>query len=333
MNSQNKVKKESIFKKIAPYMGNKKLLLPISMIISAIAAFLQILPLYFLWNISNELFASRSGISIENIKHNALMVFVTIIAGLFLYFGGNMILHILAFEVENKIKKKGFEKVMNMPLGFFNMHSSGKIRKIINEGAGEPHVFIAHQLFDIVSSIVSPLIILIILFYFDWRLGIAAIIPIILSFYMMSRIMNKDGVEFFKKAMNALEDMNSEAVEYVRAMPVVKTFGQSVKSFTRFYNSIINYKSLVMAQSRLVENPNTWYLIFSQSTALFLIPAAILIINNDGNIGITISNFILYIIVAPQLAFVMVKSGYFTYQYMVANQAIDRFNNLLDYKV
>ncbi|MDO5718589.1 MAG: ABC transporter ATP-binding protein [Tissierellia bacterium] len=329
---KNKVKKESIFKKISPYMGGKKILLPISMIFSAIATILQVMPYYFIWKISNELFANSIGISIDNVKHDVFLAFVTTIAGIFVYFAGIMIAHFAALEVEKNIKKKGFERVMNMPLGFFNIQSSGKIRKIINDGAAETHSFLAHQLFDMVSCILTPILVLIIFFYFDWRLGLAAIIPILLAFFMMSRIMNKEGMEFAKKYMDALEDMNSEAVEYVRAIPVVKTFGQSVKSFTRFYNSIINYKELVMAQTKLGEKPSSWYIVFIESTALFLIPISIFIINNEGNIGIIISNFILYILVAPQISLVMLKSASFTYQKMVANQSMDRFNNLLDYK-
>ncbi|MDO5707203.1 MAG: ABC transporter ATP-binding protein [Andreesenia angusta] len=327
-----KDRKELFFKKIAPYMGNKKPLMFISMLLSAIAAFLQILPFYFIWKISNELFANRTDISIESVKYYALMVFLTTIAGMLLYFVGIMISHFVAFEVEINIKKKGFERVMNMPLGFFNTHSSGKIRKIINDGAVETHSLIAHQLFDMVSSIVTPLLILIIFFYFDWRFGLAAIIPIILSFIMMNKIVNKEGKKFYKKYMDALEEMNSEAVEYVRSIPVVKTFGQSVKSFTRFYNSIVNYKRLIMVQNKLLIKPASWHLVFTESTALFLIPVSIIIINNNGNIGEVISNFILYILVAPQLSLVLLKSGYFKYKYLMANQAIDRFNCLLNYE-
>ncbi|MDO5707210.1 MAG: ABC transporter ATP-binding protein [Andreesenia angusta] len=331
MKTKEKVKKESFFKKIAPYMGNKRMYLPIAAILSVLSAFLRILPFYFIWKISNELFSSN-GISIENVKHYALMVFITTVAGIFVYFAGMMIAHLAAFQVEVGIKKKGFEKVMNMPLGFFNIHSSGKIGKIINDGAAETHSFLAHQFPDIASSIVTPLLILIIFFYFDWRLGLAAMAPIILSFIMISRMMTEEGKKYLQKYMNALEEMNSEAIEYVRAIPVVKTFGQSVKSFNRFYNSILNYKKLVIAQNKLEENRYSWYLVFVQSTALFLIPVSILIINNNGNIGTVISNFILYIMVAPQLALVMEKSMFFRFQYTASNQAIDRFNNLLDYE-
>ncbi|MDO5695865.1 MAG: ABC transporter ATP-binding protein [Eubacteriales bacterium] len=326
------LKKEAFFKKIAPYMGNKKLLMAVSMLLSAVSSFIQILPFYFIWKISNELFAKRSDISMADVKYYAAMVFVTTVVGMVVYFVGILFSHFVAFEVEKGIKKVGFKKIMHMPLGFFHMYSSGKIRKIINDGASETHGLLAHQLFEMVSAIVTPVLILIVFFYFDWRLGLAAIMPILLSFFMMSRMMNDEGKAFYQKYMDALEEMNGEAVEYVRSIPVVKTFGQSVKSFTRFYNSILNYRDMIIAQNKLLIRPASWHLVFTESTALFLIPAAILIINNDGHIGTVISNFVLYILVAPQLSLVMVKTGYFKYKYMIADQSMDRFHHLLHYE-
>ncbi len=326
------VKKESFFNKIAPYMGSKKIFIPISIIFSAISSFLNILPFYFIWNISKEIFVSNGNISIANVKFYALMVFLSVILGIVSYFLALMFSHLAAFELEAEIKKQGFEKLMNMPLGFFNIHSSGKIRKIINDGAEEIHSFLAHQFPDMASTILTPLIVLIIFFSFDWRLGLAALVPIILSFFMMSLMMTKEGKDYQKKYTDALEVMNSEAVEYVRSIPVVKTFGQSIKSFTRFYNSIENYKNLVIASTKIAEKPYSLYLVFIESTALFLIPVSILIINNNGDIGNTISNFILYILVAPQLSIVMLRSIYFKYQKFVAEQSIDRFNALFDYE-
>ncbi len=334
MNKKNivkRVKKVSVFKKFAPYMGNKSIFIPMSVILSAISAILSIFPYYYIWLISREIFIDSHAISTVNIRYYALMVFVFAVVGLFSYFVALMTAHFAAFEIETGIKKVGFEKVMHMPLGFFNINTSGKIRKIINDGAAETHVFLAHQLPDMAISIVTPILIMLIFFYFDWRLGLAALLPIILSFATMSRIMTEEGKAFQNAYTNALEEMNSEAVEYVRAIPVVKTFGQSIKSFTRFYNSIENYKNLVVAATKTWAKPSSLYLVFIESIALFLIPASILIINSGGNIGIVISNFILYILVAPQLSLVMTKSIFYKQQKYVAEQAIDRFNMLFDY--
>ncbi len=329
---KKKEKKVSVFKKLMPYMGNKKSFIPIAIFCSAISAILSILPFYYIWKISIELFANGSNISIDNVKHYSILVLLFSIIAIITYFIALMISHWAAFEVEIGLKKSGFQKVMKMPLGFFNIQSSGKIRKVINDGAAQTHTFLAHQLPDMAGSIITPLMILIIFFYFDWRLGIAALIPVILSFVTMSFMMSTEGQAFQNEYLTSLEDMSNEAVEYVRAIPVVKTFGQSVKSFTRFYNAIENYKELVMSYTVMWTKPYSVYLVLVESTAFFLIPASVIILNNGGNIASVISTFILYLLVAPQLALVMMRSMYFNQQKIIATQAIDRFNKLFDYK-
>ncbi len=329
--NQKKAKKVSVFKKLKPYMGNKKILIPLAVLFSALSAFLSVMPFIYIWRISNELLANASAISTGNVQHYALLVFAYSIAGILTYFIALAASHWAAFEVEIGLKKDGFAKVLHMPLGFFNMQSSGKIRKVINDGAASTHSFLAHQLPDMASTIVTPLFILGIFFYFDWRLGLAALVPILLSFAVMSMMMSAEGKAFQDQYLTSLEDMSNEAVEYVRAIPVVKTFGQSVKSFSRFYNAIENYKELVMTYTNMWTKPYSVYLVLVESTAFFLIPAALLIIGNDGAIAKTLSSFILYILVAPQLALVMMRSMYFQQQMVIAEQAIDRFNALFDY--
>ncbi len=328
---KQKAKKESVFKKLKPFMGNKKALLPISLFCSLISAISSIFPFYFVWKISKEVFVKGNNISTENVMHYAWMVVLFAFIGIILYYISLMLSHLLAFEVEIGLKKSGFEKTLNMPLGFFNEKSSGKIRKVINDGAAQTHVFLAHQLPDITGTIITPLMILVIFFAFDWRLGLAALIPVIFSFIVMSTMNNANGRKLQKKYFDSLEEMSSESVEYVRSIPVVKTFGQSVKSFTRFYDSINNYRDLVIMFNKLWKNPFSLYTILIESTAFFLIPASILLINSSGDTAAVISNFILYILVAPLLGMVMMKSMYFNQQKDIANQSIDRFNELFVY--
>ncbi len=309
----------------------KGFLIPLAILFSALSAFLSVMPFTYIWQISNELLTNAQTLSLDNVKNYAFLVLLYSIAGLATYFIALMASHWAAFEIEIGLKKAGFAKVMKMPLGFFNVQSSGKIRKVINDGAASTHTFLAHQFPDMASSIVTPLFIVGIFFYFDWRLGLAALVPVILSFAVMSMMMTKEGQAFQNRYLTALEDMSNESVEYVRAIPVVKTFGQSVKSFTRFYNAIENYKELVMTYTLMWIKPYSVYLVLVESTAFFLIPAAILIIGNGGDVAKTISSFILYILVAPQLSLVMMRSMYFQQQKVIAEQAIDRFNALFDY--
>ncbi len=326
-----KQKKQSILSKFVPYMGNKKIYLPVALVFSALSALINILPFYYVWRITREIFSSAEGISIENVKTYAVYVFGYSVLGILMYFLALMISHLAAFEVEIGLKKAGFEKAMRMPLGFFNVNSSGKMRKVINDGAAQTHSFLAHQLPDMAGSVITPIILLVLLFTFDWRLGIACIIPIILSFIIMSMMMTKEGKRFQQMYFDALEDMSSEAVEYVRAIPVVKTFGQSVHSFTRFYNSIKGYRDMVIKYTKMWTKKYSFYLAIIESTAFFLVPAAILIIGRGDNIGIVVSDFILYLLIAPSFGVIIMRSAFFSQQAAVAGQAIDRFNELFQY--
>ncbi len=329
-----KQKKQSVFKKLKPYMGSKHMYIPLALLSSAVSAILSVVPFYYIWKICMGFFEYRSNkaVSADDLTYYAIMLFVFASLAILLYFIALILSHFAAFEVEIGLKKQGFAKVMRMPLGFFNIESSGKIRKIINDGAVQTHTLLAHQLPDIAGSIITPLMILGIFFIYDWRLGLASLVPIILSFVFMGMMMNEEGKALQKKYFDSLEEMSSESVEYVRAIPVVKTFGQSVKSFTRFYNSIENYKELVILFTKKWTNSYSAYLALVESTALFLIPTCIFLINNDASAAKIISNFVLYILLAPQFSLILMKSMFFGQQMSIANQAIDRFNNLFKYE-
>ncbi|WP_156286349.1 ABC transporter ATP-binding protein [Oceanivirga salmonicida] len=324
--------KESIFNKFTPYMGNKKAYIPIASIFSAISAIINIIPFYYIWKIVNILLTTNNEISTKNTITYAWYIFIYSILGIFIYLFALLLSHLAAFEVELGIKKTGFEKTMNMPLGFFNKYSSGQIRKIINDGAENTHSFLAHQLPDLAGTMITPVILIIMLFIFDWRLGLACLIPIILSFIIMSTMMTKQGMEFQKQYQEKLEEMSAESVEYVRAIPVVKTFGQSVKSFTRFYNSIQNYRDLVIVYTKLWTIPYSLYSILGETTAFFLIPLAILLIGRGNDITGIISSFILYILIAPFFGMVMMKNALFIRKKNDAIRSIDKFNDLFNYK-
>ncbi len=329
---QNKEKKQSLFQSFLPYLGNKKALLPLALLFSALAAVLNILPFYYIWQIVKAAFASKGNLANQQLFHYATMLVVISILAIISYFIALVLSHLAAFEVEIAMKKSGFERVMRMPLGFHNRYSSGKIRKVINDGATQTHSFIAHQLPDIAGTVITPIAVLAIFFVIDWRLGLAALVPILLSFVTMSTMMSKEGKELQTRYFDSLEEMSSESVEYVRSIPVVKTFGQSVKSFTRFYNSIENYKTLVMRFTELWTKPWSLYMTLIESIAFFLIPISIFLINNDGDIASILSNFILYLLVAPQINTVMMRSMYFSQEKNIAEQNINRYHQLFDYQ-
>ena len=324
-------KKKSILKRFIPYMGKKKTLLPLALLLSGLSAVLNILPYVFVWYIVRELLANSQMLSQANVVSYAWLALACAAGGIVVYFFALMSSHLAAFHVEVGMQKAGMQKIMKMPLGFFDDYSSGKIRKIVNDGAGTTHMFLAHQLPDIAASIISPIILFALLLVVDWRMGIASLVPLALGFITMNFMMSAEGQKFQKMYFDSLEEMSSESVEYVRGIPVVKTFGQSIFSFKRFYNSIMNYKEMVLTYTLLWRKPMSFYSVIMQAAAFFLIPTAIFLIGKTGNTSVVIADFVFYLLIAPSFTVYLMRSMYFRQNAMIAEQAIDRLDNILNY--
>lgn len=312
-------------------MGKKKVLLPLSLVLSGISAVLNILPFVLVWYITRDILSAPQPIDVSNVSFYAWLAFASAIGGIIVYFFALMSSHLAAFRVEVGMQKVGMEKILSMPLGFFDKHSSGKIRKIVNDGAGTTHTFLAHQLPDMAGSVVSPIILIALIFIVDWRMGLASLVPIILGFITMRFMMSSEGKKFQKMYYDSLEEMSSESVEYVRGIPVVKTFGQTIFSFKRFYDSIIKYKEMVHAYTLLWRKPMSFYTVIMQSAAFFLIPMAIFLIGRGENLPLVLADFIFYILISPIFTMLLMKSMYFQQNTLIAEQAIDRLDNLLNY--
>jgi len=312
-------------------MGKKKALLPLSLVLSGISAVFNILPFVLVWYITRDILSAPQGIDVSKVGFYAWLSFASAIGGIVVYFGALMSSHLAAFHVEVGLQKVGMEKILSMPLGFFDKHASGKIRKIVNDGAGTTHTFLAHQLPDMAGSIVSPIILVVLIFTVDWRMGLASLVPIILGFITMKFMMSSEGQKFQKMYYDSLEEMSSESVEYIRGIPVIKTFGQTIFSFRRFYDSIIKYKEMVHAYTLLWRKPMSFFTVIMQSAAFFLIPMAIFLIGREENIPLVLADFIFYLLISPIFTTLLMKSMHFQQNTMIAEQAIDRLDNLLDY--
>jgi ATP-binding cassette subfamily B protein IrtA len=316
-----KTKKKFVLKRFTPYMGKKKILLPLSLVLSGISAVLNILPFVLVWYITRNILSAPQAINVSNVGFYAWLAFASAIGGIVVYFGALLSSHLAAFRVEVGMQKVGMEKILAMPLGFFDKHSSGKIRKIVNDGAGTTHTFLAHQLPDMAGSVVSPIILIALIFIVDWRMGLTSLVPIILGFITMRFMMNSEGKKFQKMYYDSLEEMSSESVEYIRGIPVVKTFGQTIFSFKRFYDSIIKYKEMVHAYTLLWQKPMSFYTVIMQSTAFFLIPMAIFLIGRGENLPLVLADFIFYILISSIFTMLLMKSMYFQQNTLIAEQA------------
>lgn len=312
-------------------MGKKKVLLPLSLVLSGISAILNILPFVLVWYITRDILSAPQSIDVSNVSFYAWLAFASAIGGIIIYFCALMSSHLAAFRVEVGMQKVGTERILSMPLGFFDKHASGKIRKIVNDGAGTTHTFLAHQLPDMAGSVVSPVILLVLVFVVDWRMGLASLVPILLGFITMKFMMNAEGKKFQQMYYDSLEEMSSESVEYIRGIPVVKTFGQTIFSFRRFYDSIIRYKDMVHAYALLWQKPMSFYTVIMQSAAFFLIPMAIFLTGRGEHLPLVLADFIFYLLISPIFTMLLMKSMYFQQNTLIAEQAIDRLDHLLDY--
>jgi len=311
-------------------MGKKKALLPLSLILSGISAAMNIIPFLIVWIIVKKILSDSSALVLAEISTFAWLAFGSALAGVILYFCGLMSSHLAAFRVEVGLQKVAMEKIRSMPLGFFDKHSSGKIRKIVNDGAGTTHTFLAHQLPDMAGSIVTPLILLVLTFVVDWRMGLCSLVPIILGFATMSFMMTEKGREFQKQYMDSLEEMSSQSVEYIRGIPVVKTFGQTIFSFKRFHDSIMGYKDMVYAYTLIWRRPMSFYTVIMESAAFFLVPLSILLIGRGGEPYLILADFIFYLLIAPTFTQVLMRSMHFRQNALIADQALDRIDRLVN---
>lgn len=324
-----KEKKASVLARLMPYARGKKWLFYAALGLSSLSAVLNILPFVFIWLIAKEIFVSTK-IDIETVSLYGLLALVGAVVSMLAYFVALMCSHLAAFKIEVEMRRVAMQKIIHMPLGFFDKHSSGKIRKIIDDNASKTHTFLAHQMPDLWAGILAPITLLVLIFVIDWKLGLVSLIPIVLGFSSMSLMMSKEGEKFRKDYMDKLEQMSSEAVEYVRGIPVVKTFGQSVFSFRRFVDSIMGYKEMVASFTMLWNKPMAFYQVIMQSAAFFLVPFACLLISKD-NTSEVLSDFIFYALIAPNFTLLLMRMMYFKNHSSFIVSALDRFDAILDY--
>ncbi len=316
-------------KKLKPYMGSRKILLPVSLVLSGLSGLMSLLPFVFVWFIVRSLL-DTGGISAGiSVNAYAWWAVATAVGTLLIYFTAVMLSHLAAFRVETNMRRMAMRKVLNMPLGVFSKETGGRMRKIIDDDSSSTHMFLAHILPDVAGSIVAPLSVIALLFVFDWRLGIACMIPLIIVFVTMGYMMDPGRNNFQKMYLDAQERMSAEAVEYVRGIPVVKVFQQTVFSFKRFYDSIITYRDLVTKYTLSWQKPYSFYTVIINGFAYFLVPAAILLIGRSGSYAAVITDMFFYILITPVISSNVMKIMYLHQNMFLAGQAITRLENLV----
>ncbi|MDR0687474.1 MAG: ABC transporter ATP-binding protein/permease [Prevotellaceae bacterium] len=328
----------STLKKLQSYAGNRKALFPVSMALSAASALSGLLPYVLIWLIIRELFEAGGGTAGSNGEGGQRIVLLAwwavgaAVGNVVIYFAALMSSHLAAFRVESNIRREAMRKIVAMPLGFFDSHTGGRIRKIIDDNASTTHSFLAHQLPDLAATALVPVAVIALIFAFDWRLGIACLVPIAIALTLMSFSMGKKGRKFMHSYMNSLEEMNTEAVEYVRGIPVVKVFQQTIFSFKNFHRSIMDYRRMVVQYCKMWEKPMSAYTVVINGFVFFLAPVAILLTGYTGNVASVLLNFFLFVLITPVFSGCVMKSMYLSQAMDQAGQAMERLENLTSYQ-
>ena len=325
-----KNKKKSILKRLMPYGGKKRILLYIAMIMSAISGIMVLMPMVFIHRIVNNLILNEI-VDFSYVRVNATYAAIFAGLGIFIYLIGLVLSHIFAFEVEDNIIKTSVRTLINKPLGYFDDKESGRIRNVIVSGASETHSFLAHQLPDMAMTVISPIVLFVFFFMFNWKLGLASMVPMIIGMILMSAMMTSERKKMKDEYYAGLSDLSSQTVEYVRGIPVVKTFAQSIESFDKLYSLIIKIKDLVLKLTMSYTNKMSWFETVSTSTAFFLVPVALLLIKFNGNLANVVANSVIYFLIGPTFAIFIMRTATITQFSYFAELALDKIENILEF--
>lgn len=322
-------------KHLKAYMGERKSLFPCSIWLSAINGLLSLVPFILVWLVVRTLLIANGSFSDTPVWDYAIAALVVSVVNVVLYFLALIFSHLAAFRIETNMRRMAMQKLMRAPLGYFDAQDTGRMRKIIDEDSGQTHTFVAHILPDVAGSIVSPIGVIVLLIAVDWQLGLAALLPVFCALGIMSHMMNpknEKNNKFQRMYLDAQEKMSAEAVEYVRGIPVVKVFQQTVFSFKRFYDSIITYRDLVTKYTLGCRTPMTFYTIAINAFAFVLVPVGIIMIGHGGQTLTILSDLFLYVLIAPVIASNVMKIMHLSQDLFLANEAVVRLEKLSDAK-
>lgn len=313
-------------------MGNKGALLPFSVTLSALGSLIGMIPFVCVWLIIRLLFTQGVTASGSEIVRYAWWAFGFSILFIVFYFTALMLSHLAAFRLERNLRYSAMQKAVRMPLGFFTKNTTGKMRKVIDDNAGIVHTFVAHQLPDLAGGVAVFAATFVLMFVFDWRFGLACLIPLVVAFAQFYMMMGRNYATTMQQYMTSLEAMNTEAVEYVRGIPVVKVFQQTVYSFKRFYDSIMGYNRWVKEYAASMRRSMSVYTVAINGFAFLLVPLAIILIAMGGNWQQVSLNLIFYALITPFFGQCIMKLMYVIDGYRQAGEAVMRIEAMTDEK-
>ena len=330
---QSKTKGKGNLSVLMDYAGRRRVLTYLSWVLSAVSALTALVPFIFVWLIVREVIQADGNFAAvqDSLSVYGWWAVGSALISMLVYFAALMCSHVAAFRVAGNMRKKAMRHIGTLPVGFMNSLGSGRVRRIVNESSGATETYLAHQLPDMVGAFATPVGMIVLLFVFDWRLGLLSLIPTVLGFIIMSKMTGKDMARKMKEYQSALENMNNEAVEYVRGVPVVKTFGQTVFSFKRFKGSIDSYHTWVVAYTKSLMWP---MVAFTTAINCVFVPLIIagLCFTAGGVDGTFLLNLIFYIIFTPIISVTLMKVMFMSENNMIVSDALQRIDGILAIK-
>lgn len=323
------MKKQSNLFRLMGYAGGFRYLSYASWILSAASALLALVPFWYLWKIMKEVLEVAPDFAqAQTVMHNGWMAVGFAVLSVLVYIAALMCSHIAAFRIASNLRMALMTQIVRLPIGVTERFGSGKLRKIVNETSASTETYLAHQLPDKAGAIATPCGLLVLLLAFDWRLGILSLIPVALGFLIMMRMTGAKMQQKMAEYQNALEDMSNQAVEYVRGIPVVKTFGQTIFSFQKFKNSIDRYGVWVIAYTKELRTPMLFYTTAINSVFVFLIAAGIFLTGNGVELEFLL-NLIFYIIITPVISLTLTRIMFQSENAMIVDDALQRMDSVL----
>lgn len=326
------MKKQSNLSRLMGYAGGYRILTYLSWVLSAASALLALVPFWYIWRIIHDVLKASPDFSqAGNITHYGWSAVVFAIISIVIYITALLCSHISAFRIAANIRKELMRHITALPLGVTEKYGSGNLRRIVNTSSSATETYLAHRLPDKAGAIATPIGLLFLLLAFDWRLGLLSLIPVVLGFLIMMKMTGKGMEEKMKEYQNALSDMSNEAVEYVRGVPVVKTFGQTIFSFKRFKDAIDNYETWVIAYTKALRMPMLFYTTAINGVFAFLIAGGI-IFTRGGVTNEVLLNLIFYIVITPVIGTTLTKIMFMSEDTMIVGDAISRIDEVLNEK-
>lgn len=330
-----KQKQPSPLSRLIVYAGKYKALLFSGLFLSAVAMILGMAPYVCIWLVIKDLIAAAPDwTQATEIGKYGWMAFAFAVGGILVYFAALMCTHLAAFRTASNIRKQGVAHLMKTPLGFFDNNASGLLRNRLDGAASETETLLAHNLADIVGTVAMFLAMLVLMFVFDWRMGAACLLAAIISVVAMFSMMGGKNAKLMMEYQTAQDVMSKAGTEYVRGIPVVKVFQQTVYSFKAFKQAIEDYSAKAERYTDGVcRVPQSVNLTFTEGAFVFLIPVALFLAPSalsSGNFAEFITNFAFYAVFSAIISTALAKIMFAASGTMLANTALNRIDTVMN---